>query len=522
MGHVNRYLSVARSTVTGLWVGRRSAASPRLRQLDLGPFTDALAGFDDERADAVGALVHDATILQLGGLMDSGRVTSRELTLLCLKRIQAEDDTLRAILELNPHALVEADSADELRRAGAAPSPLCGIPVTLKDNIETAPPLHTTAGSALLADHVATADAPLVAQLRDAGVVVLGKANLSELAGALSARAGFSAVGGQCVNPFGAQFSPGGSSSGSAVAVAAGLCIASIGTETSGSLLAPAAFSGVVAMKPSRGVVAADGIVPLVRAQDSAGPVARSVADAALVLEAIAKRPLGVVLTDDALDGVRVGVLRADVLSQKSPLEDTEENATVLARVVDGLGRAGAEVADVLLGLRADALEDYEKGFVDVVLGGLRHDTMPYVAASSDGAGVRTLTDLLAWNLAEPRRRMPSGQTVLGLAVLRDGDADAYAQTALTYRDRAAALLAETFDGTRTQLLVSLSNRHSAVYATAGFPAVTVPAGLRSSGMPVGATFIGRPGEDAALLAMAYAFERVTHLRREPDGTGRG
>lgn len=526
MGGVNRYLVVARSTLTGRWVGRRSASSPRLRPLDLSPFEDALRDFEDDRVERVATLVRDASIVQLSRLMDSGRLTSQDLTLLCLSRIRAQDETLRSLLELNPHALVEAASADERRRAGASPSPLCGIPLTLKDNIETAPPLHTTAGSVLLADHLAEHDAPLVARLRDAGAVILGKANLSELAGAMSSRAGFSAVGGQAMNPSGAQFSPGGSSSGSAVGVAAGLCIASIGTETSGSLLAPAAFSGVVAMKPSRGVVPTDGIVPLVHTQDSAGPVARSVADAAAVLEVIARHPVRTDLADDALEGVRVGVLRADVLSQQSPFEDTSENAAVLGRVVEGLTRAGADAADVLLGLRADSLDEYEKGFVGVVLGGLCHDTLPYLAAATgargDGVRVTTAADLLAWNLADPRRRMPSGQGVLDLAVLRGADADAYAEAALGFRDRAAALLAETFDGTRTELLVSLSNRHSSVYATAGFPAVTVPAGMRSNGMPVGATFIGRPGEDGRLLSMAHAFERVTRLRREPIGAGRG
>ncbi|CAN7239300.1 amidase family protein [Terrabacter sp. LjRoot27] len=530
---MNRYLLVARSTLTGLRVRRGAASSPRLRPLDLSPFEDALRGFDGDRAERVGALVHDASIVQLGRLMDSGRLSSTDLTLLCLSRIRAQDETLRSLVELNPHALVEAASADEQRRSGAVTSSLCGIPLTLKDNVETAPPLHTTAGSALLADHQADHDAPLVVRLRDAGAVILGKANLSELAGALSSKAGFSAVGGQSVNPFGAQFSPAGSSSGSAIGVAAGLCVASIGTETSGSLVAPAAFSGVVAMKPSRGVVATDGIVPLVHTQDSAGPVARSVADAAAVLEVIAKHPVPTDLSDDALEGVRVGVLRVDVLSQTSPFEDTSENATVLARVVEGLTRAGASAADVLLGLRADSLDEYEKGFVEVVLGGLRHETLPYLAAATaaataatsaadgDRPRVTTAADLAAWNLADPRRRMPSGQAFLDLAVLRGGDADAHAEAARGYRDRAAALLAETFDGTRTEMLVSLSNRHSAVYATAGFPAVTVPAGMRSNGMPVGATFIGRIGEDGRLLAMAYAFERVTRLRRAPIGAGR-
>src|SRR5829696_4658319 len=205
MGEVNRYVTLARSALTGLWVGRRSSSSPRLRALDLTPFTEALRGFDEDRAEEVAALVREASILALSRLMDAGRVTSQELTLVCLARIRERDDALRSMVELNPHALVEAASADERRRAGASRSPLCGIPVTLKDNIETAPPMRTTAGSVLLADHVAADDAPLVARLRDAGAVILGKTNLSELAGALSSTPGFSAVGGQTLNAVGPQ-----------------------------------------------------------------------------------------------------------------------------------------------------------------------------------------------------------------------------------------------------------------------------------------------------------------------------
>ncbi|MER7071860.1 amidase family protein [Terrabacter sp. NPDC000476] len=517
---MNRRLVVTRSVVTGLWVARRAARTPRLRPLDTSPFDAALAGFSRDRRERVAGLVDGSTISRLGELMDDGRLTSTELVLLCLSRIREHDDVLRSVIELNPHALDEAAAADERRRAGGVASPLDGMPVTVKDNIETAPPMRTTVGSMLLADHVAQRDAEVVVRLRAAGAVILGTANLSELAGAMSTRPGFSAVGGQSVNPFGAQYSPGGSSSGSAVGVAAGLTVASLGTETSGSLLVPAAFTGVVAMKPSRGVVSGEGVVPLVRTQDSAGPVARSVADVAAVLAVVARRPVHVDLPADArtLEGARVGVLRADVLSHRTPFEDTTDNDAVLARLVAALAAAGADVVDVRLGDRDGALATFDRTFPDVVLGGLVHDTVPHLVSAAREADlpVEGAADLLAWNLRRPRTRMPSGQALLGLAVLRAGSATAYVEAAQRCTEEAASLLARTFDASGSDVLLSLSNRHANVYATAGFPAVTVSAGLRSGGMPVGATLVAPIGEDARLLEIAHALEQATGPRPVP------
>lgn len=508
-----RYARAGWSLALGVGVGLTGAKTARLRPLEFGPFAAAMDALGEARDREIGALVAVSGIAELRAAMAAGSVTSEELTLHLLRRIRSLDGRLGSIIELNPAALDEARAADARRASGAPLGSLDGIPVTVKDNIETAGPMHTTAGAIALADHVAVADAPVVAALRRAGAVLLGKTNLSELAGAVSRTAGVSAVGGRTVNPYGEAFSPAGSSSGSGVAVAAGLSIVSVGTETSGSLIAPAAFNGVVGMKPSRGVVSGEAIVPLVRFQDSAGPMARSVADAAALLAAIASVPVTPELSADALRAVRVGVLRADILAQKSPFEDTTDNPAMLARIDAGLAAAGADPVDVVLAAERP-LSEYESGFPKVVVGGVSHDTVAYLAAAR--TGIRTLADLHRFNRRHPRTRIPTGQFFLDLAMAFDIDRATYEHLALEYRTKATAILEATFAASGAALLVSLANLHSSLYATAGFPAITVPLGLRANGMPAGVTLIGRPGEDAALLAHAHAFEQATQLRVPP------
>jgi amidase len=285
MSAATRIVLVGWSLLVEMLLAVTRTRATRLRPLDFAPFVDALAQLAPSRDEEIRRLLEGASLSAIQVLMDRGELSSQELTLHLLARIRRYDPWLGSIIELNPNALSEARAADLRRRSEGARGPLDGIAITLKDNIETAGPVRTTAGTLLLAEHVPEGDAPLVTALRAAGAVILGKANLSELAGAVARTPGVSAVGGQTTNPYGQRFTPGGSSSGSAVSVSAGLCLVSVGTETSGSLIAPAAFNGVVGMKPSRGLVSREGIVPLVSHQDSAGPVARCVADAAALLD---------------------------------------------------------------------------------------------------------------------------------------------------------------------------------------------------------------------------------------------
>ncbi len=216
----------------------------------------------------------------------------------------------------------------------------------------------------------------------------------------------------------------------------------------------------------------------------------------------------------NALSGVPVGLLRADILGQKSPFEDTADNPAAVSRIEVCLDRAGAATTDVTL-VTEEARSSFESGFGKVVIGGLTHDTLGFLAAA--GAEVTDIAELHAFNLRRPRTRMPKGQFIISLAYLFGIDRTAYQRSALRHRKMAEGILEATFETNAVELLVSLSNCHSSLYATAGYPAITVPLGLRTNGMPVGVTLIGRPGADARLLEYAFAFEHATHLRAEPQ-----
>lgn len=499
----------------GLSLALRRVRAQRLRDLVFTPFAAELAAITPERRAALDALLTEASVATLQDAMANGELTAAELTLHHLDRIRRFDGALHTVIELDPTALDQARASDERRRAGTTLGPLDGIPVTLKDNIETAGPLRTTAGAMVLAENVALVDAPIVTGLRDAGAVIIAKANLSELAGAVTKTPGVSAVGGETTNPHGAEFSPGGSSSGSAAGVAARLTVVSVGTETSGSLIAPSAFNGVVGMKPTHGRVDGTGIVPLVAGQDTAGPVGKTVADAAALL-AVLDDSLGLdpaALSADALRGVTVGVLEQDILAQKTPYEATADNPAMLARIDAGLRAAGASPVTAVVVTAAEYQELQAKG-TKVVFGGLSHDTMGYLAQV--GAEATTIDALRRYNLAAASSRMPRGQMVVDLACMYGLSAADYAVAAAQQRTAAAAILDATFAACAADVLVSLTNLHSPLYATAGYPAVTVPLGLRANGMPTGVVFIGRRDADAALVQCAFAFEQATNLRVTP------
>lgn len=496
-----------------------SSNLPRLRELDFAPFEKALAAIGKRRLAAVDRLVRKGDVASVGAAMAKGDVSSEELTVFFLDRIGQEDGNLRSYLELNPRALDEARAMDKRRAAGTNLGPLHGIPVNLKDNIGTVAPLHTTVGAEILLDHSPAADAALVKKLRAAGAVILGKASLSELAGTLTTEPpGYNAIGGMGVNPYRADLPVSGSSSGSAISTSAFLTMVSVGTETSGSLISPGASNGVVAMMPGPGVVSGEGIVPLIRFQDTAGPIARSVRDAALLLAVMDETETDYVTALDAaaLEGVAVGVLR------KGILENEGEDGTLfwLGRIDEGLKKAGA-IARNLDETFAD-----KPALLPVLFIGLSVDTVGYLSAA--GAPVKSLADLRSYHLADPVRRIPRGQNMVDLgvrmleAISQDsGLAEAemaplYEEAVREVRAAAAALLASTFAKHEVELLVSLANTHSDVYATAGYPAITVPLGLDGEGAPNGVTFVAKPGEEARLLAFAHAFELATGYRVAP------
>ncbi|QQA43400.1 amidase family protein [Pelagovum pacificum] len=478
---------------------------PRLRPLDFAPFEEALA----TRTGATEALEPLPGIPELQRRMDAGELTSEALVRHLIDRIRRHDEDLRTFLELNPEVLDEARRADAARAENGAIGPLHGIPVALKDNIATRGPLHTTAGAELMLDNVEPADARLVDRLRDAGAVILGKTNLSEWAGVLTMGpkiGGVSAVGGAGTNPFG-DYPTGGSSSGSAGSVAADFAVVSVGSETSGSLIVPAAWHSVVAMKPSRDVVSGQGILPLLFNNDSAGPMARNVTDLALLLAAMDETDTdyAAALSSDALRGVTVGVLTADLLSP--------ENEEPLGRIATTLAEAGA------LSVDAD-FPDPEHAlalFPMLLAGGVRFDMAAAIAARRPD--ITSAQALFDYNAVDPDRRVPFGQQLLGTEIILGTglERDRFEELADALTRAATGQLDEAFDKSGADVLFSIDNLHSQIYATAGYPAITVPLGARPTGMPVGVTLIGRGGADASLIGYAFAFEQASQLRLVPD-----
>lgn len=474
--------------------------------------------------------------------MAAGRFGSADLVDAYLARIAAIDDagpTLNAVLALNPAARGDAEALDAERAAGRVRGPLHGIPVLVKDNIDVAG-LPTTAGSLALATHVPGDDAFLVARLREAGAVILGKTNLSEWANFRSTASisGWSSAGGQTRNPYVLDRNACGSSSGTGAAIAASLATVGVGTETDGSILCPSAVNGLVGLKPTVGLVSRDGIVPIAISQDTAGPMARTVADAAALLQAIAvpdpadpaaaSRPAAPAPTTDGptgtgLQGVRFGLLR-QAMGRHPGLD------AVTARSVEALRAAGAEVVDIEL----STWGQWGAPELTVLLYEFKDGLNRYLAEGN--APVASLEALIAWNRANAERAMPwFGQERLE---------QAQAQGPLTDADyRAARERARRLAGEDGLLAVLREQRLDAVIApttgpawpidpvlgdhfvsagygaaaVAGTPSLTVPMGA-IHGLPVGLTLLGAPYAEARLLSLGAAVERALPEGRRPPG----
>ncbi|MDE2047828.1 MAG: amidase [Betaproteobacteria bacterium] len=462
-----------------------------------------------------------------------------------LARIAAVDQAgpaLRSVIEINPQALEIAAQCDADRRAGRPRGPLHGVPVLIKDNIATADAMQTTAGSLALVGGRAPRDAFVVQRLRAAGAVVLGKTNLSEWANFRGQRSisGWSARGGQTRNPYALDRSPSGSSSGSAAALAANLGALGVGTETDGSITSPSAVNGLVGVKPTLGLVSRDGIVPIAFSQDTAGPMCRTVADAALLLAAMAgvdardaatarqKGRIDVsslqVLRADALRGVRIGVARN--LAGYHRRTDVLFDAALLA-----LRDAGAVLVDPAPLPNVDKYRDSE---LEVLLYELGPAMAAYLREFAPNLPYRTLGDLIAFNRAHAADELALfGQEWFEQANAKGPLTDAayrkalatghrYARTygidAVLRQHRLAAIVAPTSGP--AWLIDPINGDASGDSATspaavAGYPHVTVPMG-QVSGLPVGLSFIGTAWSDVQLLQFAYAFEQATKLRRAP------
>lgn len=485
--------------------------------------------------------VAEAGIADLAARMQRGEVDSRGLTQAYLARIEAIDrsgPTLNSVIAVNPQALAEAERMDAERRAGRVRGPLHGVPVLLKDNID-ATPMATTAGSLALAEHRPARDAFLVQRLRDAGAVILGKTNLSEWANFRSTHSisGWSGIAGQTRNPYVLDRNPCGSSSGSGVAASASLAAAAVGTETDGSIICPAAVSGVVGLKPTVGLVSRDGVVPISGSQDTPGPMARSVADAAVLLDALvghdardeatrdAKRPATSYashLRADGLRGARIGVLRKSMGFHAGVDAAFEQS-------IDALRTAGAEVLDVEIPT-AGKWGSHE---FTVLLAEFRPALERYLDQTQ--APVRTLPELMAFNrhhaadempyfgqeLFEQAMKAPAENSKAYLDAKREAQrlAGAAGIDATLKKHRLDALLAPaTSPAWRIDSVVGdhFTGAGYGAAAVAGYPSITVPMG-DVRGLPVGLVFMGPAWSEPRLIELAYGFEQATKARRAPQ-----
>lgn len=492
--------------------------------------------------------MEELTIYELQQRMAAGQLTARELTEAYLARIAAVDQAgprLNAVIEVNPDALEIADALDAERAERGPRGPLHGIPILIKDNIDTHDRMQTTAGSLALVGSIPPRDADIVVRLRAAGAVILGKTNLSEWANFRSTHStsGWSSRGGQTKNPYALDRNPCGSSSGSAVAVAANLCAAAVGTETDGSITCPANVNGIVGIKPTLGLVSQAGIIPIAHSQDTAGPMARTVADAALLLAALADHDLIPRLPQfewargaeegseeqrwpahGPLAGVRLGVARNYCGFHPAVDRILEEGLRVLREL-------GAEIVDPANITTERALEEPEFA---VLLYEFKADLNAYLAARGPDVAVHSLAEVIAFNERHREQVMPYfGQEIMLMAQEKGPLSDpAYLEALAACRRLARDEgIDRTLDEHRLDALVAAtgspawltdylchtsSHTSSTAAAVAGYPHITVPAGY-IWGLPVGLSFIGRAWSDWALIRFAHAFEQATRVRRPPQ-----
>jgi len=495
----------------------------------------------------VSAPLDELTITELQEGLAAGRYTARSLVEQYQARIESMDKqgpTLNHVLEINPDALMIADQLDNDRKAGRTRGPLHGIPILIKDNIDTADRMHTSAGSLALASSTPPRDSWVAERLRAAGAVILGKTNLSEWANIRSTHSssGWSGRGGQGKNPYALDRNTSGSSSGSAGATAASYCAAAIGSETDGSVTSPSAACGLVGIKPTVGVVGRSGIIPISHSQDTAGPMARTVRDAAIVLGALTgidprddatKPSAGKSSTDytrfldaNGLRGARIGVAREAFMGYSPKTDRLVEDAIAL------LKHEGATIVDPANIATANKFGDAE---FEVLLYELKTDLNAYLESLGPAAPYKSLADIIRFNDENAAREMPYfGQEIFLMAQKKGPLTETkYKQArakcvrmartdgidATMSKHRLDALVAPTQGPVWLIDLVNGDGGGGGSFtqpaAVAGYPHITVPMGL-VQGLPVGLSFVGRAWSEPTLLKLAYSYEQASKARRAP------
>ena len=492
------------------------------RPLNIAQFNTAIASLNAARVAELDAALTMATIPQTQQLFQNGKLTSEELVKYYLWRIKRYDlNKLNSVTELNADALVIARALDAERAAGAVRGPLHGTVAVIKDNIGTGDKLHNTAGAIALMNARSDRDAFIIKKLRDAGVIILGKAGMTEWARWLSddMPEGWSAVNGLVKNPYGSNYLVWGSSTGPAVAASANLATFAIGTETWGSLTAPALVNSAFTLKPTLGIVSRDRIIPITDAQDTAGPLTRNTIDLALVMNALAGRDQndyptliarGVPsafdqgLRGDRLKGMRIGTL-----------PPAPEDEALYGQTMAALKSAGATVVE--LPALPDISGDIFGPFLEIGNYGFKTGVNAYLQATN--ASIKSVAELVAFNAQDPANRVPYGQSYLETSASNTTTAAEYAATVQAIRAQAQMQINGLLDDNKLDMLAAMNDTllTRINYPGAGYPALAMPAGFRADGQPMGIMFVGTAMDDAKLIRAAYALEQVMNPWRPPD-----
>lgn len=489
-------------------------------------------------------VLDEITVAELNEAYENGTYTAEKVVELYLGRIEAlnkQGPRLNAVISVNPDAITIARALDQERAEKGSRGPMHGIPVLLKDNIDTKDNMPTTAGSIALKDNYAKEDSPLAASLRDAGAIILGKANLSEWANfrSTNSSSGWSGMGGQTRNPYLLTANTCGSSSGSGSAAAANMAAVTIGTETDGSVVCPSAYNGIVGIKPTVGLVSRTGIIPIAATQDTAGPMTRTVADAAYLLTAMvsqnAEDPATLTqppeipayedfLNANGLHGKRIGVIR-------SPFRMHDDLPAIFDQSIEAMKTAGAVIVDEIefgsregIGSNEGLVLRYE----------FKHYLNEYLKTTPDEVGSRTLADLIEFNRANAGQEMPYFKQEIFVQSDEKGPLtdEEYFEAAKGNQPAMQKLIDDLMDEHNLDLIVMPSRNPansqdlingdhpsgggtSSYAAVSGYPSITVPMGY-IHGLPVSLSFLGRAYSEAMMIEAAYGFEKATMVRQKP------
>lgn len=469
--------------------------------------------------------VTEAAISEIQREMDAGNLSARKLTMMYLEQIAKHHNEINAVKEINPEALHIAQALDTERAQQGTRGPLHGIPILVKDNISTDDKTHTTAGSVALQSNYADEDAFIVKKLRDAGAIILGKTNLTEWANFMTEGMpnGYSSLGGQVMNPYGpGKFDVGGSSSGSGAATAANFAAGSIGTETSGSILSPASSNSLVGIKPTVGLLSRTGIIPISNSQDTAGPMTRTVEDAAILLGALTGKD-----NNDPATSINQQATNQDYTSSlnKNGLQNTalgiprdyleeldEEERNIINTALTDLENAGARLIDSVT-LPTD-LDD-----MNVLFHEFKSGVNAYLKNVSVNVPVHSLTEVIQYNKSHEQDALKYGQSILEQSDEKSGklvEAE-YINARLNDLNMSQEQgIDMVMDEHQLDALIFANNYGAGIAAKAGYPSITVPAGYTEQGKPVGITFTGRAFSEAKLIKLAYAYEQTTNNRKAP------